>query len=220
MRRALAGRWRARGATATALAVVAAATLGTTGCGAVGPDDANAATAGKEAGDNALQPGVLPPNDPPQPGDARLGPDGHYDYSAPDFVLKNPCDTDAYGVALEKGWEPPVIGKQFKNLGQIQHCGIIKDGTGISIHSLSLNHEELRELSIDLQFHKSRENTWYTAVIPGDFGSSCFAGAFGPRGGTGVGISMGAFSFYNSPKEACSFATQQYFELFRGNNAI
>lgn len=208
------GRWRGfRRPVVTAL-IAATAAVALTGCGAAGAsgdDDEHAA-----AEESSLPPGVMPPNDPPQPGDAPLGPDGHYDYSAPDFVLKNPCETDAYQVALQNGWEPPVVGKQFKDYGTFQHCGITKEGTGISIYSHSLSFHDIEELSSDLRLHEDQGLTWHTAVVPGQFGDSCLAGAMGPGGGFGINIGMGAFSFYNSRDEACGFATQQFKELFRG----
>ncbi|MFC3849890.1 hypothetical protein ACFORJ_06890 [Corynebacterium hansenii] len=220
MRRALAGRWRARGATATALAVAAAATLGMAGCGAVGTDDANAATAGKETGKNALAPGVLPPNDPPQPGDARLGPDGHYDYSAPDFVLKNPCDTDAYGVALEKGWEPPVIGKQNFDAETDRMCGIVKgsDGIGITLHAF--NRADLKGMDPDFAIQNNGNVSWYTTVWPNYIGSSCFAGIDLPSGAEGVTVPIGGFSNFSTRESACKFASDQFIQFFGGKHGL
>ena len=201
---------------AAAVAVVAVAALGMSGCAAFGGVDGGAVAEGAERPENALPPGVLPPNDPPQPGDARLGPDGHYDYSAPDFVLKNPCDTDAYQVALQKGWQPPAIGSQLKDHGEIQYCGITRDTDGISVFTHRLSLEDLRAMSSSVDVTHDGDHAVYTAVIPGDFGGSCMVGAFTAEGGTGINVGMNAFSFYKTPGEACGYAVEQYLELFWG----
>ena len=203
--------------------VTAAACIAVMGAAGLSACTASGATDGGRTGEEeatALPPGVLPPNDPPQPGDARLGPDGHYDYSAPDFELKNPCDTGTYQVALNQGWKPPSIGQQFKDQGNIQYCGITKGSTGIAIYTLGLGHIEVAKLASELDYHSVDERSWYTAVIPGQFGDSCLAGAFGPDGGHGIFVGIGGFSNYSTKQEACMYAEEQFETLFGENNAV
>ena len=89
--------------------------------GITGTSCASTEASGKDvqpAGDNAttittdsgvtLPAGVLPPNNPPEPGDAPLGPDGHYNYDAPEFVLTNPCD------------DPEIMGR-LDRLGSVSY---------------------------------------------------------------------------------------------------
>ena len=202
-----------------AAAIVAATAAGAlAGCDGAetGADDGRHAA----AEENSLPPGVMPPNDPPQPGDAPLGPDGHYDYSAPGFELKNPCDTAAYQVALQNGWKPPVIGNQFKDLDFIQHCGITRGTTGIGIYTHRLSHQELKEYALTFNHQESGDSSWYTAVLPGIMGDSCIAGTFGPNGGEGISVSIGGFSDYSTERSACDYASDQYEQLFGGTNAV
>lgn len=202
-------------AAALIAATAAGALAGCAGAKADADDGRHAA-----AEENSLPPGVMPPNDPPQPGDAPLGPDGHYDYSAPGFELKNPCDTDAYQVALQNGWEPPVIGQQFKDHDFIQYCGITRGTTGIGIYTLRLTHQELNEYALKINHQESGDSSWYTAVLPGILGDSCIAGVFGPNGGEGVSVGIGGFSDYSTEQSACDYASDQYEQLFGGTNAV
>lgn len=202
---------------AAAVAVVAVAALGMSGCAAFGGVGGGAVAEGAERPENALPPGVLPPNDPPQPGDARLGPDGHYDYSAPDFVLKNPCDTDAYQVALQKGWQPPAIGSQNFDSDQDRMCGIVKESDGIGISHHAFERAKLIQLDPALEVHSDSGISWYTAEWPNHIGSTCFAGVDAPGGAEGVTVPIGGFSNYKTRESACRFASEQFIKLFGGD---
>ena len=202
--------------------VTAAACIAVMGAAGLSACTASGATDGGRTGEEAtaLPPGILPPNDPPQPGDARLGPDGHYDYSAPDFVLKNPCDTEAYEVALEQGWVPPVVGEKNFDSEKSRVCGIVKgfDGIGIAHHAFS--NTELVNMHPGLEYHSDDGTSWYTTVWPNHIGTSCFAGANGPGGAEGVTVPIGGFSSFKTQESACTFASEQYILLFGGIHAF
>lgn len=198
-----------------AAAIVAATAAGAlAGCGRAEADaDDGRHTAAEE---NSLPPGVMPPNDPPQPGDAPLGPDGHYDYSAPGFELKNPCDTDAYQVALQNGWEPPVIGNQLFDSESDRMCGIVKNGDGIGITHHSFTRSELIDLDPKVETQTKGETTWYTVVWPNYIGSTCFAGIDTSSGAEGVTVPIGGFSNFTTRESACQFASEQFIQFFGG----
>lgn len=205
---------------AAAVAVVAVAALGMSGCAAFGGVGGGAVAEGAERPENALPPGVLPPNDPPQPGDARLGPDGHYDYSAPDFVLKNPCDTDAYQVALQKGWEPPVIGSTRYDADDERSCSITKESTGMVLFSYQTLPSEFEERGSTVHLDSAGPTPIYVIQSPHFFGDSCFAGVESPSGLIGALTGNGGFSNHTTIESACEEAIDVFDELFGGDNAV
>lgn len=129
------------------------------------------------AGPDGLPPGVLPPREPAQPGDARLGPDGHYDYAASDFVLTNPCDDPEIMAKLEKLGQREDPGKGVRAKGPWNiGCALGPHGLGpISIQYLSKNAEELPKVSTELQNHSRGELSWRTTKQVAPVGNSCFA---------------------------------------------
>ncbi|WP_295626798.1 hypothetical protein [uncultured Corynebacterium sp.] len=208
------GRRRFTTPTPTTIGLLVASML-LAGCGAVGAKDAGTSDETSDA-EQSLPPGVLPPNDPPQPGDARLGSDGHYDYSAPDFVLKNPCDMDAYQVALRQGWSSPETGEQHRDFGDFQFCAITRRMEAVGVFSHSLTRDEFESTSLDFEVHTDAQSTWYTAVRPGLVGESCFVVVDTPSGGAGITAGVGGFSEHKTRETACEYATTLFKEFFGG----
>ncbi|MEJ6019318.1 hypothetical protein [Corynebacterium sp. H113] len=84
-----------------------------------------------------LPPGVLPPSENPAPGSARLGPDGHYDYSADDFVLSDPCDSPELMERLRAlGYEEIETAIGRADLPWQRGCLIGREGNGIAVLNL------------------------------------------------------------------------------------
>ncbi|MFD5868807.1 hypothetical protein ACFWGD_09385 [Corynebacterium sp. NPDC060344] len=192
--------------------------LGLTGCGAIGGDAATAAAG--EAQGPALPPGVLPPNDPPQPGDAKLGPDGHYDYSAPDFVLKNPCDTDAYQVALQQGWKQPSFGTTRRDEPAEKTCSIVQNSTGMVLYSFAKTSGDFNAEEAEVAHEESRGKTLVVIKSPNLFGETCFAGIETPAGLTGALTGVGGFSNHSDIDSACEESKTVYHEIFGGIHAV
>ncbi|MFD5867780.1 hypothetical protein ACFWGD_04070 [Corynebacterium sp. NPDC060344] len=193
-----------------------AACLLLSGCGTVGANDQGAGPSIDEAAAPKLPPGVLPPNDPPQPGDAKLGPDGHYDYSAPDFVLKNPCDMDIYQRALEKGWKAPDFGTKRRDEESLATCGLINDGGAALIINNTLNRRKIEELGYPITDHGVEQTSWYTFVSKGDLFDECTATADTSEGSLGVSLAIGGFSEMKTSEETCEYVSARYTELIRG----
>lgn len=201
---------------AAAVAVVAVAALGMSGCGAFGGGGGGAVAEGAERPENALPPGVLPPNDPPQPGDARLGPDGHYDYSAPDFVLKNPCDTEYFQRAMELGWEVPSFGTKRRDEPTGSDCTIINESSGLALTNYPSSVAELAESGYETSIDSSR--TPALILIQGNalLGESCFAGVETAHGIIGATSVTGGFSTHSRIENACAEAVATIVPIIGG----
>lgn len=188
--------------------LVAAALIAATAAGAlVGCSGAQAGTDdGRHAAaeENSLPPGVMPPNDPPQPGDAPLGSDGHYDYSAPGFELKNPCDTEYFQRALELGWRVPDFGVTRQDEADAADCTLINETSGIALTTYYRSIEELERSGYTISVISAQPFDLIT--IKGDslFGESCFTGAETPYGIFGATLVTGGFSQHNTMEKACT----------------
>lgn len=186
-----------------AAAIVAATAAGAlAGCSSAETDvDAGERA---EAEENTLPPGVMPPNDPPQPGDAPLGPDGHYDYSAPGFELKNPCDTEYFQRALELGWRVPDFGVTRQDEADAADCTLINETSGIALTTYYRSIEELERSGYTISVISAQPFDLIT--IKGDslFGESCFTGAETPYGIFGATLVTGGFSQHNTIEKACT----------------
>lgn len=199
-------RWsglRRLGAAALIAATAAGALAGCAGAKADADDGRHAA-----AEENSLPPGVMPPNDPPQPGDAPLGPDGHYDYSAPGFALKNPCDTEYFQRALELGWRVPEFGTKRRDEPEEMYCGVINDEVGLALFSFSSNFVDFDVSEFEV---KVTEHAGVPLIIlkrPSLFGEACFAGVETPNGMIGGLSGTGGFSLHTTIEQACDEATQ------------
>lgn len=189
--------------------VTAAACIAVMGVAGLSACTASGAADGGGAGEEettALSPGVLPPNDPPQPGDARLGPDGHYDYSAPDFVLKNPCDTEYFDRALELGWKVPEIGTKRRDQADEMYCGVISNTEALALFAFPRNFKDFEASNYEVKTIKSGETSLVLLKRPTMFGEGCFAGIETPRGMIGGLTATGAFSDHTTIDEACDGA--------------
>ena len=203
--------------------VTAAACIAVMGVAGLSACTASGATDGVDGGEEeatALPPGVLPPNDPPQPGDARLGPDGHYDYSAPDFVLKNPCDTEVYERAMSNGWHAPIVGSPRFDGFDERSCSITNDSTGIVLFAYSKSVEDFRKQGSEITTKDSKTATVHVIQSPHLFGDACFAGVESPAGLMGALTGTGGFSNHASIESACNEAIDVFDELFGGKHAF
>ena len=202
---------------AAAVAVVAVAALGMSGCAAFGGVDGGAVAEGAERPENALPPGVLPPNDPPQPGDARLGSDGHYDYSAPDFVLKNPCDTEYFQRAMELGWEVPEIGTKRRDEPASSTCSMVNDSTGLPLVAFDSSVTGLSTQGYSVELDETGGQPLIIVKGNAILGESCFAGAETQVGVLGAMSGTGGFSQFTSIDDACKEAIETIIPILGGN---
>lgn len=184
---------------ATTTALLSALLLGITATGCT-PSE----TSGEEVrpvGDNAttmttdsgvtLPAGVLPPNDPPAPGDAPLGADGHYNYDAPEFVLTNPCDDPEIMGRLEKlGYrEQTYVDGRIEGNKQIG-CAIESDSSGLlSIWHTEVAHSQLSRYNAEPLAHHEDSVNWVTFRLTNPLGNSaCIASVETARGALGFVI--------------------------------
>lgn len=184
---------------ATTAALLSALLWGTTGtsCSSteasgedVQPVGDNATTITTDSG-VTLPAGVLPPNNPPKPGDAPLGPDGHYNYDAPEFVLTNPCDDpeimgrlDRLGFREQTYMEGRIEGN--KQIG----CVIESDASGLlSIWHAAVAHSQLERYSAEPLAHHEGIFNWVTFTQTEPLGSSaCIASVETEQGALGFVI--------------------------------
>ena len=184
--------------------IAATAAVALTGCGAAGASGDDGEHAAAE--ESSLPPGVMPPNDPPQPGDARLGPDGHYDYSAPDFVLKNPCDTEYFQRAMELGWQVPEIGTKRRDEPDSATCSIVNDSTGLPLVNFKNSATELEKQGYSAETHTIGGISFVMLRGNALFGESCFAGVETELGFIGAMSGTGGFSQFTNLDDACNEA--------------
>ena len=156
----------------------------------VQPVGDNATTMTTDSG-VTLPAGVLPPNNPPEPGDAPLGPDGHYNYDAPEFVLTNPCDDpeimgrlDRLGFREQTYMEGRIEGN--KQIG----CVIESDASGLlSIWHAAVAHSQLERYSAEPLAHHEGIFNWVTFTQTEPLGSSaCIASVETEQGALGFVI--------------------------------
>ncbi len=181
---------------ATTTALLSALLLGITATGCTSSE-----TSGEEVrpvGDNAtpmttdsgvtLPAGVLPPNDPPAPGDAPLGADGHYNYDAPEFVLTNPCDDPEIMGRLEKlGYrEQTDVQDRIKGVKQIG-CGLQAEQiVSLGIWHAGVAHSQLEKYGARPISHHFENLHWVSFNQTNPIGLSyCIASVETPRGALG-----------------------------------
>lgn len=190
--------------------VTAAACIAVMGAAGLSACTASGATDGGRTGEEAtaLPPGILPPNDPPQPGDARLGPDGHYDYSAPDFVLKNPCDTEYFERALELGWKVPEIGTKRRDEARTADCAIVNSETGLALTNFFSSPSDLTDAGYVVSYGSPKHPGIIIVEGKSLFGDSCFAGVETVYGVFGASSATGGFSQHSNIDDACNEAIE------------
>ncbi|WP_239659422.1 hypothetical protein [Corynebacterium vitaeruminis] len=184
---------------ATTAALLSALLLGTTGISCSSTE-----TSGEDVqpvGDNlttittdsgvTLPAGVLPPDNPPEPGDAPLGPDGHYNYDAPEFILTNPCDDPEIMGRLDRlGFrEQTYMEGRIKGNKQIG-CVIESDASDLlSIWHAAVAHSQLERYSAEPLAHHDETFNWVTFTQTEPLGSSaCIASVETEKGALGFVI--------------------------------
>ena len=135
-----------------------------------------------------LPAGVLPPNNPPEPGDAPLGPDGHYNYDAPEFVLTNPCDDPEIMGRLDRlGFrEQTEVSERIKGVKQIG-CGLQTSHIlPLGLWHTSVAHSRLENYDAHPATHHSEGLHWVTFRQTNPIGLSyCIASVETPKGALG-----------------------------------
>ena len=145
-----------------------------------------------EVGDDGLPPAVVPPEGEFEPGDARLGPDGHYDYRAPDFVKTSPCSDPKLMARLDRLGQRkhPEWGRDFEGLYQVG-CVLGPEGLGpIAVWRLGLNNAEMVQRGQDIKVHRSEVGSWVTAKHESGFSDGCSATFETPKGSFGFLITF------------------------------
>lgn len=203
---------------ATTTALLSALLLGITATGCTSSE-----TSGEEVrpvGDNAttmttdsgvtLPAGVLPPNDPPAPGDAPLGADGHYNYDAPEFVLTNPCDDPEIMGRLEKlGYrEQTDVQDRIKGVRQL---GCLLDAENsappetFGVWLSSIAHSNLENYAATPIGHQSGAHNWATYQMTTPIGLSyCIASVETERGALGFAVDITGQGGSDLAKELCT----------------
>ncbi|MDO5029496.1 MAG: hypothetical protein Q4E11_02795 [Corynebacterium sp.] len=135
-----------------------------------------------------LPAGVLPPNNPPEPGDAPLGNDGHYNYDAPEFVLTNPCDDPEIMGRLERiGFrEQDSIDMRIEGNKQLG-CGIqSNDSNLLAVWHTSVAHSQLGNYDATPLKHSNGIFNWITFKQTSPIGTSaCIASVETAKGALG-----------------------------------
>ena len=173
-----------------------------------------------EVGDDGLPPAVVPPEGEFEPGDARLGPDGHYDYRAPDFVKTSPCSDPELMARLDRLGQRkhPEWGRDFEGLYQVG-CVLGPEGIGpISVWRLGLNNLEMEERGYDPRVHKTEAGTWVTARFESGFSDGCSATFETPKGSFGfllVFIDEEYDDFHNGICKPVNELMAQYLEAIK-----
>lgn len=210
-------------AAVAALAAVASLAAALTGCagdaGASLADEVGDPTT-ETPGGPGLPAGVVPPSGDPQPGDARLGPDGYYDYTADDFVLQNPCDGLPFELAREQGFRIGDNASPRDDETDYTVCRLFSDRTheAIALASYSLGQPGFEELGYEVSIEEAGGRSWYTVVMPGLLTEQCFAGVDTPDGSFGAGMTIGGFSPYTTEQSACDVASEFFNRIYGGND--
>ena len=207
------------------LPVMAAAALAAVLAGCAGDAGASLADAARDpiaetSGGTGLPAGVVPPSGDPQPGDARLGDDGYYDYAADDFVLQNPCDGLPFELAQEQGFRigdnaSPRDDDEYSTACRMQNAD---SGDGLVLLSHSSGQPGLESLGHEVEIRESHGRSWYTAVLPGLISNICFAGVDTAKGAVGTGTGVGGFSPHATEQAACDAASEMFNRIYGGNS--
>lgn len=173
-------------------------------------------TEGREIGPNGqlLPPGVKAPEEPAQPGAAKLRPDGHYDYSAPDFVLGDPCeDPELMSRLAEQGWELGN-GRLSKFSRPFDAgCTLTKSPEfteSIILLALRSNTKDLVRNGAVLQASDTKTDD--ALVFDKDTGHDnlCFKGNETQYGMVGLAYRYSEFTRFSSTTTACTYISEQF----------
>lgn len=179
-------------------------------------------TEGQEIGPNGqlLPPGVKAPEEPAQPGAAKLGPDGHYDYSAPDFVLGDPCeDPELMSRLAEQGWVlSSTTPSRMKN-PWLKGCTLLPIDSNqqpISLVAVPQNqpYYEKNQETYDLDAKTTSRVFEVIKRIDVQQGT-CMSAIETSAGTIGIAYSYSDLSRYASDLTSCKFTNRIANEIFR-----
>lgn len=205
------------GAVAVALAGVLAGCAGDAGAPLA---DAAGDPTPESSDRQGLPPGVVPPSGEPEPGDARLGPDGYYDYTADDFVLQNPCDGLPFELAQQQGYRlgdnaSPRDDESFSTVCRMAHG---EPGSPLVLAAHSFGQPDFETMGYEVTIQESSGRSWYTVALPGLISDICFAGVDTSKGAVGAGIGIGGFSPHTTERAACDAASELFNRIYGGNS--
>ena len=205
------------------LPVAAAASLVAVLAGCAGDAGASLADAARDpiaetSGGTGLPAGVVPPSGDPQPGDARLGDDGYYDYAADDFVLQNPCDGLPFELAQEQGFDYSDNASPRDDGPDGTVCRLMNGADYVVFASHPFNQRDFQELGYEVTVHSIEDRTWYTVVLPNMLSEMCFAGVDTPNGAWGTSMPIRGFSSHQTAEPACDDASNSFNNFFGGHD--
>lgn len=147
-----------------------------------------------------LPPGVLPPSENPAPGSARLRPDGHYDYSADDFVLSDPCDSPELMERLRAlGYEEIETAIGRADLPWQRGCLIGETDTAIAGFELqNRNLSDFQELGFTVSQRSTDTLSWAEVDLVSAMGDVYFSTVETEAGALGFSIPYGESSAVSS----------------------
>ena len=220
-----AGFWPAQAPSRTAL--LAAALLGMAGIGAGCSSDSPVSGLVKDDDSSdshsdarELPQGVIAPYQPVQPGDARLGADGHYDYTAEDFVLRHPCDDQELMAKLkEKGWEISPGTTSIIDEPNLKGCGLqneAPDSIPFVLSAIRLKTIESKNNAEITRTNFSDISTAYSARLASPVGAMCFIGQETSHGAIGLSLNYSEFYHVKTEASACQHLLNDYKKIFGG----
>ena len=172
-----------------------------------------------------LPPGVMPPTGENPPGAARLGTDGHYDYSAEDFELGNPCDDPEIVAKVESMghvFEPFEYAKfkGFRQSGCIFDLSLEGNGSVNRLWYQAVNYHILVRDNGDPRVIERDGLTWYVSrqEDPGVM-VACVASIETERGSFGFVIDVTEALSENADfhTETCAEANEIFYTFFKGD---
>lgn len=177
---------------------------------------------GREVGPDGklLPPGVKAPEEPAKPGAARLGPDGHYDYSAPDFVLGDPCeDQELMGRLAAEGWELGTSQLSRFSTPYMRGCSLTKSNflaEPLTIVSIRDSESGFASNGSLISVDSIEDVSWIQASPQSDLGEMCVAVQETHSGATGFLYTFSEFSEFNTADNACQFVSSKFKRFFGG----
>lgn len=216
-----AGFWPAQAPSRTAL--LAAVLLGMAGIGAGCSSDSPVSALVKDddsSDSRELPQGVIAPYQPVQPGDARLGADGHYDYTAEDFVLRHPCDDQELMAKLkEKGWEKAEEASARTDNPFVKGCVLLPDDSTalpIAVHAQKRSSIAAAKDGDFVESIPKEGMNYYVSIVPGAASNMCFVGQDTSYGALGLAYLSTQDDTTTTRQETCKYVENKYVEAFQG----
>lgn len=210
-----------RGLFAVTAAALAALLAGCAGDAGSSLADVHRDPALETTGGHGLPPGVAPPSGDPQPGDARLGPDGYYDYTADDFVLGDPCDSEWAEQLKAGGWMEHESSAGRHNLSYQRGCVFYQEDSitfhPVALMSLNMDSRNVEAGLFERNLHSSEAGSWYTTPVRTIGMQMCFAAVDTERGTFGLAVEHHEYGPYKTYEEACTYASDHLQTLLRGD---